>query len=222
MASRITLAIGLFVLHASAPGQRAVLEARFIGNMAFAISDGATTVMTDFPYQSGYSGYMAYDPAEIRSSTPATLSLVTHRHSDHWDPALSAKTPWRVAGPDDVIKDVAPARVLAFGPAATFVAIQIERIETPHARVGHHSYVLTWHDRRLYFSGDTEDTGHLLRLTNLDAAFVSPWLFKSVQSAGARIDARQVVIYHHQAGEKVPQCAAGCTVPRQGQTLAIR
>ena len=222
MASRITLAMSLVVLQTSAPGQRPALEARFIGNMAFAISDGATTVMSDFPYQSGYSQYMEYDPAEIRSTTPATLSLVTHRHPDHWEPALSAKTTWQVAGPDDVIKTVPAARVLALGPSTTFGAVRIERIETPHAGIGHHSYVLTWHGRRLYFSGDTESPDHLIRLKNLDVAFVSPWLFRSVLKAGARIDARQVVIYHHQTRETIPECASACTVPRQGQTLAIR
>jgi L-ascorbate metabolism protein UlaG (beta-lactamase superfamily) len=70
-----------------ASSQRPVLEARFIGNMAFTITDGRVTVMTDFPYQSGYSGYKTYDPAEIRSTTPSTLVLITHRHPDHWDRA---------------------------------------------------------------------------------------------------------------------------------------
>jgi hypothetical protein len=36
------------------------IEARFIGNMAFAIADGQTTLFTDFPYESGYSVYMEY------------------------------------------------------------------------------------------------------------------------------------------------------------------
>ena len=43
------------------------LEARFIGNMAYAISDGTITLFSDFPYESGYSRYMTYDAREIRS-----------------------------------------------------------------------------------------------------------------------------------------------------------
>ena len=35
--------------------QRAPLQARFVGQMAFAITDGTATVMTDFPYQIGYA-----------------------------------------------------------------------------------------------------------------------------------------------------------------------
>lgn len=53
---------------------RPVLEARFIGNMSYVITDGTTTLFTDFPYQSGCSGYMAYDAREIRSAT----MMMTH------------------------------------------------------------------------------------------------------------------------------------------------
>ena len=202
--------------------QRPPLDVRFIGNMAVAISDGATTLMTDFPYRSGYSVYMTYSPDEIRSSTKATLSLITHRHPDHWERALFDRTGWQVAGPNDVVAGIAAARQLAVTMPATFGAARIERIETPHADVGHYSYVVTWHGRRLYFSGDTESSDHLVALKGLDTAFVSPWLYRSVVSGGQRIDARQVVIYHHQAGETVAECRAGCVVPKQGETLQIR
>jgi hypothetical protein len=47
-----------FAMTPLAWAQRPVLEARFIGNMAFAISDGSVTVMTDFPDQPGYADSM--------------------------------------------------------------------------------------------------------------------------------------------------------------------
>ena len=202
--------------------QRPALDARFIGNMAFAISDGTTTIMSDFPYQSGSSGYMNYRPQEIHSSTSSTLALITHRHNDHWDPDLFQKTGWNVAGPDDVTSMVAAARVIPVKSQGTFGAARIEAIETPHARIGHYSYVVTWHGRRLYFSGDTESKDHLVALKNLDAAFVSPWLFRSVLRASQRIDTKLVVIYHHEAGENVPECAADWILPHQGETIQIR
>jgi len=201
--------------------QRPTLDARFIGNMAFAITDGSTTVMTDFPYQSGYSVYMEYDAAEIRSSTPATLSLITHRHGDHWDRGLFEKTSWQVAGPPDVVSPLPPARVVPLGSGGTFGPVRIEALDTPHASIGHHSYVVTWHGRRLYFGGDTEDASHLGRVKNLDVAFLSPWLYRSALKRGIHIDTKRVVIYHHQAGEAVAECRDGCTVPRQGDTIRI-
>ena len=201
--------------------QPSALDARFIGNMAVAISDGAVTVVTDFPYQSGYSGYMTYRAEEIRSSTPATLSLITHRHPDHWDRALSEKAGWNVAGPLDVIANVPAARIVPLARGATFGAVQIEAIETPHAAIGHYSYVLTWHGRRLYFSGDTESVDHLAGLKNLDVAFISPWLYRSTLKRNLRIDARRIVIYHHEVDESVPECRATCVVPRQGDTIQL-
>ena len=197
------------------------LEARFIGNMAFAITDGSVTLMTDFPYQSGYSDYMTYPASDIRSNTPSTLSLITHRHSDHWEPALFKATTWKVAGPADVTASVAPDRIVSLGPRTTFGPIAIDRIETPHANVGHHSYIVFWHGRRLYFSGDTESTDSLAAAKTLDVAFVSPWIYASAIKKGIRIDAKRVVIYHHQRGERIPGCDAGCTVPRQGDTIRI-
>lgn len=209
----------LVALLALQPAQPPTLEARFIGNMAFAITDGTTTLMSDFPYESGYSVYMEYDPREIRSSTASTLSLITHRHGDHWEPALFAKTNWKVVGPADVTSSAPADRVVALGGgAARFGPIQIEAIATPHAGIGHHSYIVTWHGRRLYFSGDTESAASLLAARNLDVAFVSPWQYRAALKTG-RIDAKRIVIYHHQSGERVAECASGCVLPKQGDVV---
>jgi L-ascorbate metabolism protein UlaG (beta-lactamase superfamily) len=197
------------------------LEARFIGNMAWSITDGAFTLMSDFPYDSGaVSGYMTYDPAaELRSPTAQTLSLITHRHGDHWSPTLFAKTSWNVVAPRDVTATLPQDRVVAVSPRFPYGPLRIDVIETPHNNIGHHSYVVTWHAKRLYFSGDTDSPTHLIALRDLDVAFVSPWLFRSVRRAGGRVDARQVIIYHHVPGEELPECNLRCRMPRQGDTI---
>jgi L-ascorbate metabolism protein UlaG (beta-lactamase superfamily) len=201
--------------------QRPALDARFIGNMAFAISDGTVTLMTDFPYQSGYSDYMTYARSEIRSSTASTLALITHRHADHWEPALFAKTNWKVAGPSDVTRGIAPDRIVALSGSTTFGPLRIRRIDTPHANIGHYSYVVTWHGKRLYFTGDTESIDALTAARNLDVAFVSPWNYRSVLNRGRSIDARRIVIYHHDGNEKIGECRDRCHVPRQGETISL-
>jgi hypothetical protein len=81
--------------------------------------------------------------------------------------------------------------------------------------------VVEWNGLRLYFTGDTEDTTALLAAKDLDVAFVSPWLLRAVQRAGARIDARTVVVHHHQDGESVP-AFQDRIVPSQGQVLRLR
>lgn len=220
------------------PQQRPHVEARFIGNMAYALTDGRTTIFTDFPYQSGYSVYMEYDPRELRSSTPRALALVTHRHGDHWDRPLFEKTTWKVIGPADAVAGVDAARLVRSLPVAparttvTFDGVAIEALPTPHAGIGHYSYLVTWHGRRLYFTGDTDDATQLLEMKDVDVAFVSPWLYQRAAKSGRRIDARRIVIYHQTADETVPGCTGpplpsatarqACSVPKQGETLVLR
>jgi L-ascorbate metabolism protein UlaG (beta-lactamase superfamily) len=115
--------------------QRTALQARFIGQMAFAISDGSVTIVTDFPYQIGYVDAPAYSPKEL-SGGPSTLALITHKHLDHWEPALFAKTNWKVAGPDDVTSGLPADRVVALKGTTMWGPVQIEPLETPHARIG--------------------------------------------------------------------------------------
>jgi len=205
-----------------------VLEARFIGNMAYAISDGTTTLFSDFPYESGYSVYMEYDAREIQSPTARSLALITHRHGDHWDKPLFDRTDWHVIGPADAVFGVPASRLVRSLPVApvrqtvSFGDISVEALPSPHAKIGHYSYLVTWHGQRLYFTGDTDDTAQLLAAKNLDVAFVSPWLFQAARKSGRAIDAKRVVIYHQTAGEtSIPGCAGTCAVPRQGATFRL-
>ena len=47
-------------------GPPPTLEIRFIGNAAFELTDGRTTLLVDFPYESGTGGFMAYDSGAVR------------------------------------------------------------------------------------------------------------------------------------------------------------
>ena len=60
-----------------------------------------------------------------------------------------------------------------------------------------------------------------IALACLDVAFVSPWNDQSIVRAGQRLDARRIVIYHHEAGEQLPECRDLCSVPQEGQTITI-
>lgn len=179
------------------------LELRFIGNMAFAISDGKTTLYTDFPYESGYSDYMTYD-FDAMQKVPGALCLVTHGHRDHFDAPLFAKMDAKLIAPPAVAAKVAPGRAISFAPKMAYGDIAIEALPTPHAAIEHFSYLVTWHGRRLYFTGDTDSTDQLLAMRDLDLAFVSPWLLKAVAEKKKSIHAKRVVVYHQAAGEKVP------------------
>ena len=211
-------------LSSSAGSEQAAptLRARFIGQMAFSITDGSTTLITDFPYQIGYAGAPPFDGRELQASSQPTLALITHRHLDHWEPALFSKTNWKVVAPTDAMERIRTDRVVAIDTRATFGPITIEAIVTPHHNLNHYSYIVTWHAKRLYFSGDTESPDSVLAAKDLDVAFVSPWMFSAVQRRGASIAAKRVVIYHHDAGREVAGCNGKCVAPKQGDTIEVR
>jgi len=211
----ITLA---FLLLAAEPAPAAGLKATFIGNMAVYITDGRVAMVTDFPYESGYSGYMRWSGDPLPKG-PRPLCLITHSHRDHFLPALAADICGRVLGPRDVVE---ATRVAALGmdPEVRWEGITIRPQATPHGTLEHYSYLVEWNGTRLFFTGDTGDTAALLAARDLDAAFVSPWLLRAVQAVGKRIEARTVIVYPHRDGESVPPFQDRI-VPRQGQALAL-
>jgi L-ascorbate metabolism protein UlaG (beta-lactamase superfamily) len=187
--------------------------------MALQLSDGKVTLRSDFPYESGYSGYMTWTEALVPRAAGETLCLVTHSHRDHFLAALAARYCTRLLGPADVTVAL-PERALKPASRVTFGPILVMSLATPHARLEHYSYRVEWSGLSFYFTGDTEDASELLRQRGLDVAFVSPWLLSSATRGGRRIDARRVVVYHHEKGEAVPEIQ-GRELPRQGDELVF-
>ena len=87
----------LFILWA-VPVHAGELEFQFIGNMAFKITDGETTLLSDFPYRSGAYGYMKYDLGDV-APFEGGVSLITHFHADHWDKKLFDEMDWALIAP---------------------------------------------------------------------------------------------------------------------------
>lgn len=213
------MSLGAFALTLLQAASSAGLEVRYIGNAALEITDGRTTLLTDFPYQSGAFGYMTYDG---RSVTPAgaVISLITHRHLDHFDPALFRDRDWRIIGPAEVTAAMPPERVIGLDSVIEFGSLSVHPVRTPHANVEHYSYLVSWHGIRIYLTGDTETADLLLAQRNLDLAVITPWLWSDVRRQGRSLDARRVVIYHHRADEAIRDCG-GCWIPKSGERLSL-
>ncbi len=209
------------LLGTAARAQAPALEIVFIGNEAVSVSDGRLVLVTDFPYRSGAFGYMTYDRSVLDPAGRSVVLLITHRHDDHFDPRELRDSSWRVLAPDEVNQKPPRGVALRLDSVVTVGGATIRPIVTPHANVEHHSYLVEWAGRRLYFVGDTEDPSALLAQRNLDVAFVTPWLWKIARQRNATIDARQIVIYHHHTGETVAGCNGSCRVPAQGERLRL-
>lgn len=128
--------------------------------------------------------------AEAYAGLPAPeLILVTHEHSDHYDPetlaALMGENTRLITNP--AVYDMLPealksrATAIANGESTTVNDIAIDAIpayNTTEDRLRYHpqgrdnGYVLSLDGRRVYVAGDTEDTPEMHALENIDIAFV--------------------------------------------------
>ena len=202
-----TIALCVGAVFALAGVQAGELTITFIGNEAFHITDGETTLLSDFPYRSGAYGYMAYDLKDVPPIVDG-LSLITHVHTDHWVPKLFESMDLSVVGPLEVTAKLDPKRIVPISASGTarFKDIQIQAIETPHKfTTKHFSYLVTWHGLRLYFPGDTETPVDILWREYIDVMFITPWLVRTVNKQYMPLDVEHLVVYHQKKGEAFPQ-----------------
>jgi L-ascorbate metabolism protein UlaG (beta-lactamase superfamily) len=152
------------------------------------------------------------------------LILLTDIHGDH----LNAETLKAVA--TDKTHLVAPAAVseqlpadlrshtvvLANGETKSLLGLTIEAVpmyNTTPERAKYHTkgrgngYVLTFADKRVYLSGDTEDIPEMRALKNIDVAFVCmnlPYTMTPEQAASAVREFRPKFVYpYHSRGSDV-------------------
>lgn len=192
------------------------LQIRFIGNEAVSLSDGRLTLVLDFPYQPGYSGYNTY-PDSALGIPGDVVAVITHRHRDHFAAERFLPTGWRIVGPREVTASLPQGRVVALDSVIRIGDAVLRPTRTPHGDTEHYSWLIEWRGRRFYFVGDTEDPAALLAAGPLDVAFVSSWLLASARRGGREVPARQVVLYHHP--DPAREKCAPCVVPRQGDII---
>lgn len=175
------------------------ITAKFIGNCGMFLSDGDSHLYVDFPYKSGAFNYMEYDASEIDSIEENAVFLFTHHHNDHYSRKLMRKVKKRKGGK-------------VFGNWNTDEldslneSFSIEAIKTSHNfSLKHYSYVITWHGKRFYFSGDTETIDEALKIENIDWAFITPWMSNSLVRAQKKLDAKMIALYHLYPTQKLPE-----------------
>jgi len=200
------------------------LRIRFIGNAAFELADGSTTLLMDFPYESGLFGLNTYDLADVTPTGPV-VSVITHGHADHFDRELFLQQGWKIVGPDEVSIHLPRERVIPLADTVSVGSFRIVRYETPHADMEladmeHYAYLVLWGRRRLYFSGDTDDPSNVLAMSDLDLAFVTPWLSCAVAAVGGQIQSEGVILHHHFEGMDERVCLEP-TILSQGEVLTL-
>lgn len=172
------------------------IRIEFMGNCGLYLTDGTTNIYTDFPYKSGAYNYMKYDEIELDSIKENSFFIFTHKHADHYSRKNLKKVikekggqKFGVSNIDELLKlgeKIDDFDVKAFKTKHTFLGIPFR----------HYSYLITWHEKRIYLSGDTTNPKTISEIKNIDWAFVPYWILESTKKQGIEIDADMIGIYH--------------------------
>ncbi|MFZ1592161.1 MAG: MBL fold metallo-hydrolase [Chitinophagales bacterium] len=169
------------------------IQVKFIGNCGVHLTDGKNNLYVDFPYKSGAFNYMTYNPAELDSIADNAYFLFTHKHPDHYSKKMlnqiKSKHKGNVFGKWN-INEFAKFNT-------TFTDFTIETFETKHHfSFKHYSYLITWHGKKIYFSGDTESAVTIANVEQIDWAFIPTWIWTDAKENNLQINANMFAIYH--------------------------
>jgi L-ascorbate metabolism protein UlaG (beta-lactamase superfamily) len=193
----IILFIGFYLLGFSQSNE---IKIRFIGNCGLHLSDGKTNLYVDFPYKSGAFGYMKYNVSEIDSINENAIFIFTHKHPDHFSKKMLRKVKGKRKGKVFVNGKGKKYEALS----ATIDDFKIELFKNKHRfSFKHHSYLITWHGKRIFFSGDTETSATIASLKDMDWAFVPGWILMDAKEKNVTIDAKKIGVYHLYPNQKV-------------------
>jgi len=202
---RIFRIIGLLTLICwsnSTFSQTSEIKIRFIGNCGLSMTDGISNIYIDFPYKSGAHNYMEYDLSELDSVKNNPIFIYTHKHSDHFSGKLvrelvkklggSMYSPWNInelLNLNNKLKD-----------------FTIEVIKTKHRfSINHYSYLITWHNKRIFISGDTEHAETIAVLKDIEWAFIPVWLLMDANEKGIKLGdiSKMFAVYHIGPGDHI-------------------
>ena len=182
-------------------GQSHEIKIRFIGNCGLYMTDGATNFYIDFPYKSGAHNYMEYDDSEIDSIKDDAIFIFTHRHADHYSKKILKKLtgqkfdPWNIDELEKLGETISDFEIKAFETSHKFYGISFK----------HYSYLITWHGKKIYISGDTQNANTLALQKDIDWTFAPVWLLTDAHEKGINLPeiSKMYAIYHIGKKDKI-------------------
>ena len=179
--------------------QSSQIRIKFIGNCGLYLTDGNSNFYFDFPYKSGAHKYMEYDSSEIDSIKKNAIFIFTHRHADHYSKKILKKLtgqkfdPWNVSELEKLSESIPDFDIKAFKIQHKVFGISFK----------HYSYLITWHGKKIYISGDTGELEDISKINDIDWAFVNPWLYMNSLDGKVKIDAKKIGLYHLYPNQKI-------------------
>ncbi|WP_341905746.1 hypothetical protein [Fluviicola taffensis] len=204
-------------------GQTNNITVRFIGNCGLYMTDGTSNIYFDFPYKSGAHHYSEYNLSELDSVKNHPVFIYTHRHSDHFSGRLVRKLSKKLDGQIFTPRNAEKLKNLN----KELKDFTIEPIHTKHHfSFNHYSYLITWHNKKIFISGDTETSDTIATQKDLDWAFVPVWLLVDAMEKKINLGgiSKMFAIYHIGPRDQITNAAADPKIKllnKQGERIAI-
>lgn len=212
----IILALAIGIIPNIGYAQSNEIRIRYIGNCGLYFTDGRSNIYFDFPYKSGAYHYATYPKSELDSVKRDAVFIFTHRHADHYSKKLVKRAKAKAYGPWNTT-----TLLKATGALPDF---SIQPIKTKHKfSFKHASYLMTWHSKKIFISGDAENSDTIHEMKDLDCAFVPAWLLLDAMEKKYKIDTKKIGLYHIGPRDNISIDTPGKILPlRQAdQTITI-
>lgn len=196
------------------------IRVEFIGNCGLYLTDSNLNIYIDFPYKSGAFNYMEYDYSKLDNVKDNSIFIFTHTHADHYSGSNLRKVLKLKKGQKYGRWNIGELQSLT--DATSSFSIQV--FETKHRfAMRHYSYLINWHGKKIFISGDTESADTVLKVSDIDWAFVPAWIIHDANSKNKTIDAKMIGIYHLYPNEKVINHRPEVIKPldKQGEIISI-
>ena len=139
---------------------------------------------------------MEYAESELDDLKENAIFIFTHKHADHYSKKLLKRVMKEKGGQKYGVSNISDLSKLE-GLVDDFT---IEAFKTEHKFFGipfrHYSYLINWHGKKIYLSGDTTNPETIGKIKDIDWAFVPYWILKNAKDQNIEIDAKMYGVYH--------------------------
>lgn len=185
------------------------LKITFLGHGTLMFTFGSTVIHVD----------PVSDMADYTSLPKADIILVTHEHFDHFEPKtieMLRKDGTAVIGNEPCAQQINDCIIMKNGDVKTVQGLKIEAVpaynlvhmRSPgnpfHPQGVGNGYVITFHDKKVYIAGDTENISEMKELKGIEVAFLPmnlPYTMTPEMVADAARACKPKILYPYHFGD---------------------